>query len=182
MSAAFGKLLESLRVKRANITDLSGVREVASDDSLRLRATSIMQSSSGGIRRTTFPPQESQTAEVALTDDDQTLTALLHFVVRVLASTPSQARTWTFPTAAGIVFIFGLNLDAQTPPALRDSMDFSIINLASNAAFTITLGGTPDGITYIGSMIIAGAASGLFRIVLTNVTAGSETVSVMRIA
>ena len=107
--------------------------------------------------------------EVALADADATL-AVADLVKGVFTITPTAARTLTTDTAANIVA-------GITGAAVGTSFTFDLIVLA---AYDVTVaGGT--GVTVVGSGVVNNS-SGTFRVVITNVTAGNEAVSIYRAA
>ncbi len=80
----------------------------------------------------------------------------------ILRDPNGAGRTDVFPTAA--------NLFAEVGPTLRPtgmSFEFTVRNTA-DAAETITLGGSPAGVTYSGTMTIAQNNTKTFLVVFTS--------------
>lgn len=126
----------------------------------------------------------SQPAPVAYSDADHTVT-IAELITQIIYITPTVNRTCTLPTAAlAVAGISGV--------AVNDSIDFSIINLASGSgdpAVVVAMGtsGTSVGRMNVDPYVNFGATylssgSGLFRLRFTNVTASSEAYVVYRIA
>lgn len=127
---------------------------------------------------------EHQGTSTSLSDADASLTST-EILSRIITITPTVNRTLTLPTAASIV--------AAIPAALvNDSVDFSIINMsteADTASVTLVPG---TGGTLIGNNIVAArsnlsatyfaSGSGLFRIQLTNIGSGTESYNYYRVS
>ncbi len=115
-------------------------------------------------------PKMKTKAVVALADAAATLTAAQLIDSGIFTITPTVARALTTETAA--------NLVAGMPGAQVNSwFDFSVVCLA---AFAATVGGGA-GVALVGSGAVNNA-SGTFRAVFTNVSAGTEAVTIYRIA
>ncbi len=110
-------------------------------------------------------------AEVALADAAATLTAAQMTGDGIFTQTPSAARALTTDTAANIVAAI---LGAQ----VGSWFDFTIVNEASATyAATLTAG---TGVTITGAAAVSAASSGSFKALLTDVTSGSEAVTIYR--
>ena len=107
-------------------------------------------------------------AEVALSNADATLTAAQMEDSGIFKITPTTARTLTTDTAAALV--------AGIPGAVVGT--WFDITIAVLAAFAVTLAGG-SGVTIVGSAV-GNDASASFRVLLTNVTSGSEAVTIYR--
>lgn len=96
----------------------------------------------------------------------------------VIVGTPTAAAAYTTPT--GAVLAAALPSDFTT----GDSVEFSIVNVATNDTFDITLTAGASGITLVGNAVVeansadAKRSSAIFRAVLT----GANTFSIYRIA
>ena len=102
---------------------------------------------------------------------------------QVIEEDPEGSAAWTLDTPA-------LCAGAISGVSVGDCIDFYIVNNASSTVdepITITM---PSGGTAVGNMIVEAAmvsgevnsGSGHFRLRFTNVTSGSETYSVYRLA
>lgn len=124
-----------------------------------------------------------QETATALADSNASLSAS-SLLASVLTGTPTADRTLTLPDAADVV-------TAITGVEVGDCFDFSIINKSSSsdeADFILSAGtgGTIDGNGTISSNAnnagtYESSGSGLFRLLLTNVTASSEAYTLYRI-
>ena len=108
--------------------------------------------------------------EVALADENATLTADQLINKGIFKISPSGARTLTTDTAANIVAAID-NCQAGM------SFDFVLIVLD---AFNVTINGG-DGVSTVGNMVVNNA-SGIFKAVITSCASGGEAVTVYRIA
>lgn len=80
----------------------------------------------------------------------------------ILRDPNGASRTDIMPTAAQIIAEMGAN-------NVGASFEFAIRNTA-DAAETITIGGTPTGVTYSGTMTIAQNNTKTFKVVVTSPT------------
>tara|TARA_R110000824_G_scaffold3614_4_gene17088 strand:+ start:213 stop:683 length:471 start_codon:yes stop_codon:yes gene_type:complete len=102
----------------------------------------------------------------------------------IITMDPAADRAWTLPTAA-------LAVAGVENVAVGDCIDFTVINTGTaNADEIITVAAGTNG-TLVGSGAVLtsnaqdnefSSGSGLFRIRFTNVTSGSETYHVYRLA
>ena len=124
-----------------------------------------------------FPVHTTETA-AALT------VTIAMILTGVIAMDPTADRAWTLPTAA-------LSVAGVGGATVGDCLDFSIINIGTgNADEIITLGaGTGGTLVGNGAVCTANAVndamsvgSGLFKLRFDNVTAGSEAITVYRMA
>lgn len=126
----------------------------------------------------------SQPAAIFLADSNLTF-AGWYLLSAILSGTPTADRTYTLPSAAEMV--------ATIPGVIAgDSIDFSIINKSSSADQAIMSLNANTGVTIDGNGQIhprqnaAGtyytSGSGLFRLVFTEVTSGSEAYTLYRLA
>jgi hypothetical protein len=106
---------------------------------------------------------------VALSDGAATPTTAQLMTSSVFTMTPGAARTFTTPTAATMV-------GAITGATVGTWFDFTIVNLAQ---FPITLTAGDASVTLVGDAVVNKGA-GTFRAILTNVTGGTEALSIYR--
>ena len=108
-------------------------------------------------------------AEVALADADATLTAAQMEDSGIFTITPTAARTLTTDTAANLVAgISGVQVGSW--------FNFTVVDLA---AYDVTLA-AGAGVTITGNAV-ANNNSATFKALFTNVTAGTEAVTIYRI-
>ena len=107
---------------------------------------------------------------VALADAAATPTIAQLMTSSIFAITPTQARTFTTPTAAQMVA-------GITGATIGSWFDFTIVNTAAFAV-TLTAGA---GVTLSGNAVV-NKGSGTFRVVLTNVTSATEALTIYRMA
>ncbi len=125
-----------------------------------------------------------QEIHITLPDADPTLT-LANLLVGILSGTPTADRTLTLPTAAQVV-------SGITGAQIGDSIDFLIINNslpADEATFTIApgVGGSIEGKAVVNAIQNTVAdyytsGSGVFRLTLSDVSAGTEAYFVYRVS
>ena len=118
---------------------------------------------------------EQQVAPNDLVNDDETAISVASMLKRIATVTiASSDKEKDTDTAANIV-------DALENPVANQSFDFIIINLGEgfeNSTLTVEAG---TGVTLVGSMAVMSEASATFRVRLTNVSGGSEAVTIYRI-
>lgn len=88
----------------------------------------------------------------------------------ILTSTPAAAATFTLPTAALLVAGSYGGLVGQ-------GFEFTIVNLSGSNAITVAAG---TGVTLVGAVVVATSSSGTFYAMYTNVSAGTEAVTIYR--
>ncbi len=116
-------------------------------------------------------PMMAPCSILALADAAATLTAAQMENDGIFTITPTAARALTTDTAANLVA-------GMAGCQVGTYFDFSIVNeAAATYAATLTAG---IGITVAGAAAVAAASSGTFRAIFTNVTAGSEAVTIVR--
>mgnify|MGYP001216281984 CR=1 FL=1 len=130
-------------------------------------------------------PSLVQKFPVHTTESAAALTVTIAMILTgVIAMDPTADRAWTLPTAA-------LSVAGVDGVEVGDCLDFSIINIGTaNADEIITLSAGTGG-TLVGSGAVCtanavndamSAGSGLFKLRFDNVTAGSEAITVYRMA
>lgn len=135
----------------------------------------IIGSSTGtsrlGLRYGTNGLVKTQLAPTSLTNANATLT-MSQLLTNIFTITPTLLTTLTIDTASNLVA-------SLTFVQINDSIDFSIINLATLFGLTVAVG---SGGTLVGSGSVGTSSTGTFRLRFTNVTSGSEAYSLYRIA
>lgn len=123
-------------------------------------------------------PKLQTKAVVALTDASATLSASDMIDKTIFTITPTSARTLTTETAANLVA-------GMSGAGVGSWFEFTIINLATTSGRTATLS-AGSGVTIVGSRVCNIAASddhsssATFIAIFTNITGGSQAVSVYR--
>ena len=114
-----------------------------------------------------------QNTAVWIPDADTTIFTS-HLLNGILGGTLTAPRQLLLPTAATLVTsIPGIEVN--------DAIDFSVINRSATGSFTVVpgTGGFVDGNAVVDAVT---DKSGLFRIQITNITAGTEAYTIYRIA
>jgi hypothetical protein len=133
---------------------------------------------SSGNGSTDMPTTITPAASAAT--DSATLT-IAELLTGVISGTPTNAATYTLPTAA-------LAVAGVTNPLIGSSFDFTIQNLSTVNTYIITVaagtGGSIVGNIHVEADVSASftTATGQFRLRFTNVTSGAEAYVVYRIA
>lgn len=114
---------------------------------------------------------KSQTNPVFVYGNQNTTILTAHLLIGILYGTTTQNCSLDLPNASNVV-------SGISGSQVTDSIDFSVVNLGT-FTYTIVLG--TNG-SMIGNTVVNATASGLFKLVLTNITSGSEAYTIYRLA
>jgi len=92
-------------------------------------------------------------------------------LVNGLLTAATGGLTFTLPTAAALVSALGGSI-------VGTSLELTVVN-TSGSATTLAAGTGGSG---LGSLVVAGGASGKFRVRLTNVSSGSQAYQLQRLS
>jgi len=144
---------------------------VASNTATLSSHTSSISSNNASIAALNLQVAQLSLTTTAAGNSSATLTAS-SVLGGILTSNPGAAITLTLPTAAQLVA-------ADNNAAVGKGYRFTIINLNGTNAITLA-GGT--GITLVGTAGINANTSGSFYLSYTNVTSGTQAITIYRTA
>lgn len=137
-------------------------------------------------RLDSFIYKSNTTLPVGPTSDSAVLTSTNLFQ-GILPITPASSISVKSPSADNIIaYLSNLSTEATNPgknhvASVGDSFNLTIVNGAT-ATYSITLDLSDDAdLTNKGSLVIDAASSATFAFIITNVTSGSEAITVVRL-
>ena len=107
----------------------------------------------------------------------------------ILPITPGANISLKIPTAANVTtYLSNLSTDSSNPgknhdASVGDSFNLTIVNLAASSdgfSITIDLSNDSSKLSNTGSLVVAAASSATFTFIFTNVSSGSEALTIVR--